>query len=112
MSRQWTPSPPPGPGVSHASIPLKRTAGPPSPGGVSHHPAERLELAGGPAAGPGGGAALPPEVLEIARQATAFLDAAEDRRAAVRALRRGWKQTLILAAHDLGKNHQEEIQPG
>ena len=73
---------------------------------------ERLVLAPAKAARQADGAPFPPEVQEIARQAVAFLDAAADRRAAVRALRRSWKQALILANHDLVRSAPEELHPG
>lgn len=60
---------------------------------------ERLVLDGPPA--------WPPEITAIATEAVAFLEAAEDRSAALRALRRSWKQTLILARHGL----QEKAGP-
>jgi hypothetical protein len=44
---------------------------------------------------------LPPEALEIARECTAFLEAQENRPAALKSLRRAWKQALALARHDL-----------
>jgi len=53
-------------------------------------------LAPGPEAPP-----IPPEVLEIAQECAAFLEAQEDRRAALEALRRAWKQALALAQRDL-----------
>jgi len=45
--------------------------------------------------------ALAPEVREIAKESAAFLEAQADRPAAVKVLRRAWKQTLVLAHHDL-----------
>ena len=44
---------------------------------------------------------LPPEAQEIAAEVVVFLQAQEDRPAAVRVLRRAWKQSLALARHDL-----------
>ena len=44
---------------------------------------------------------MPPEALEIAQEAAAFLEVQGDRRAALKALRRAWKQALALARHDL-----------
>lgn len=44
---------------------------------------------------------LPPLALEVAQEVAAFLACHEDRRAASRALRKAWEQTLLLAAHDL-----------
>lgn len=44
---------------------------------------------------------LPPLALEVAQEVAAFLASHEDRRAASRALRKAWEQTLLLAAHDL-----------
>jgi hypothetical protein len=55
----------------------------------------------GGAEGPVATQPLSPEALEIAGECTAFLQAQEDRRAAVRALRRAWAQALSLAHHDL-----------
>lgn len=46
-------------------------------------------------------APLPPEALEIAQEATAFLRDYDDRPAAVEALRRTWMEALALARHDL-----------
>ena len=43
----------------------------------------------------------PPEITEIATEAVVFLEGAQDRPAALRALRRSWRQTLLLARHDL-----------
>ena len=45
--------------------------------------------------------ALPPVALEIAHECAAFLEDQVDRAAALRALRRAWKQALALARHDL-----------
>ena len=44
---------------------------------------------------------LAPEALEIAQECAAFLEAAQDRPRAARALRRAWTQALALARHDL-----------
>jgi len=44
---------------------------------------------------------VPPEVQEITQECTAFLETQRDRAAAVKALRRAWKQALALARHDL-----------
>ena len=44
---------------------------------------------------------LPPEAQEIAQECAAFLEAQENRAAALKALRRAWKQALALAHHDL-----------
>ena len=54
---------------------------------------ERFVLDGPPA--------WPPEITEMATEAVAFLESAQDRTAALRALRRSWRQTLLLARHDL-----------
>jgi hypothetical protein len=56
-----------------------------------------------PAAPESGSAAqlLPPEALEIAQECAAFLDAQVDRAAAVKALRRAWKQAVALAGQNL-----------
>ena len=53
------------------------------------------------APGPGAGPALPPDVQKIAQEAASFLEAHQDRPAALKALRRAWKQALALARHDL-----------
>ena len=47
------------------------------------------------------GPPLAPDVLEIAGECAAFLDAQVNRAAALKALRRAWKQSLALARHDL-----------
>jgi len=44
---------------------------------------------------------LAPDVLEIAGECAAFLDAQVNRPAALKALRRAWRQALVLARHDL-----------
>ena len=44
---------------------------------------------------------FPAEALAIAAEVASFLDAAEDRGAAVRALHRSWKQTLLLARQEM-----------
>ena len=44
---------------------------------------------------------MPPEAQEIAQECAAFLEAQENRPAALKALRRAWKQALALARHDL-----------
>jgi len=55
---------------------------------------------------------LPPEALEIAQECAAFLEAQENRPAALKALRRAWKQALTLARHDLRVIPQEEDHSG
>ena len=51
---------------------------------------------------------LPPEAHKIAQECAAFLEAHEDRRAALKALRRAWKQAIALARHDLKGRTGEE----
>ena len=46
---------------------------------------------------------MPAVVLEMAREACAFLEAQEDPRAAARALRRAWGQALLLASHGINQ---------
>jgi len=55
---------------------------------------------------------LPPEALEIAQECAAFLEAQENRPAALKALRRAWNQALTLARHDLRVIPQEEDHSG
>ena len=55
-------------------------------------------IAGVPAPTPG--QSLAPEAQEIAQEAAAFLEAAADRPAALKALRRAWKQALALAQRE------------
>ena len=47
------------------------------------------------------GQALPPEALEIAHECAAFLEGQEDRAAALKVLRRAWKQALALTRVEL-----------
>jgi hypothetical protein len=61
----------------------------------------------GPAAEP----QLPPEAQEIVQECAAFLDAQEDRPAALAALRRAWRQTLTLANHDLQSHSGRQNNP-
>jgi hypothetical protein len=44
---------------------------------------------------------LPPEALEIAQECAAFLEAQENRVAALKVLRRAWKQALALTRLEL-----------
>ncbi len=46
---------------------------------------------------------LPAAVLEMAREAAAFLEAQEDPHAAARTLRRAWGQALVLASHEISQ---------
>jgi hypothetical protein len=47
---------------------------------------------------------LPPEAQEIASEVVAFLEAQVDRPAAIRVLRRAWRQAFALAFHELQGN--------
>ena len=57
---------------------------------------------------------LTPVALELAQEAATFIDAHENRPAAVKALRRAWRQALVLARHDLdvlGPDKRESLNP-
>ena len=55
-----------------------------------------------------GAATVPPEALEIAQEATAFLEGQEDRPAAVAALRRAWRWSMAMAQVDPIPNDIDE----